>query len=440
METELIFLSHASILIRYKDEYFLTDPWYQSPAFGSWIPIPPMYVHPAYVASIKNKLSILISHAHDDHCDEKFLQIFDRDTAIYSNNFKSKSVMKRVKRNGFTNYNNIDEKGLQIGSFYLRSFRNEEISLDDAMYTIRTPDALIIHCNDNWRILAENIVNMMREEVSIVGSNNTFYMSQNNAASGFPTVYTNITDKIRSEIQNDVINMRLIEGMKNANIVGARYFLPYAGYVGIFLKNKPELLENIISPSKKYIESNLHDKIPKHLEIINMMPGDRFNFDKVIKNFFEKISQENIKDAAINYYNAYGIVDQCQTYKIYEYTNNIQNTLNNFAILFNKFVVDKVSQGKFYPSIIGKTLSIIIEDINLNITIKFGEGCIEFHREANLVIKTDKNIMSGVLSKKIIFENLHVGLLAEFERHPSTVHHRDILMYITMFSYYYLTK
>ena len=438
-KTEIMFLSHASVIIKYENEYLLTDPWYQSPGFGSWIPIPPMYVHPSYVTSLEN-LSILVSHAHDDHCDGKYLQLFDKNTNIYSSDFSSKGVMKRVNSLGFNNYQDIDSQGKQIGSFFIKSFRNEEVSLDDAMYTIRTPDALIIHCNDNWRLLPNDVMEEMSKEVAIVGGENSFYMSQNNAASGFPTIYTNIDEILKKEIAQDVVNIRLIEGMQNASNIQAKYFLPYAGYVGIFLKDSPELLDNVKFPSKKYIDENLKDKIPSTVEVVDMMPGDIFNFKSLHKSFFGEVSEDRIKNSSINYYRQYDIIKGCQTYIQYEEIDNFEITIEKFMDEFNNFVTKKESKDKFYETIIGKTFTIIITDDNSLKTIEFGKGIIEDIRKANLVLKVNKNLMQGVLNKEIIFENLHVGLMAEFERHPNTIHHRDILMYITMFSYYFISQ
>ena len=61
-KTNLLFLNHSSVLIKYEDCYLLCDPWYQQPAFGSWLPAPPPFVHPVYLAALGSKLSILISH------------------------------------------------------------------------------------------------------------------------------------------------------------------------------------------------------------------------------------------------------------------------------------------------------------------------------------------------------------------------------------------
>jgi len=69
-KTSLMFVNHASLLIKKGHRYLLTDPWYLRAGFGSWLPTFQQYVHPTYLAALGDKLTILISHGHDDHCDD----------------------------------------------------------------------------------------------------------------------------------------------------------------------------------------------------------------------------------------------------------------------------------------------------------------------------------------------------------------------------------
>ncbi|HXU25639.1 MAG TPA: MBL fold metallo-hydrolase, partial [Bacteroidia bacterium] len=181
--TSVLFLNHSSVIIQCDGEYLLCDPWFEKPAFGSWLPTFPMFNHPVYIASLESKLSILISHGHDDHCDDDLLELFDKNTPIISSDFASPSVKNRVKKIGFNNYHAVSETGVQVGSFFVKSFRNEDISEDDAMYVIRTKDAVIIHCNDNWFPISEERVAEVKKEIAHVGEKNVIFMSQTNSAS-----------------------------------------------------------------------------------------------------------------------------------------------------------------------------------------------------------------------------------------------------------------
>jgi L-ascorbate metabolism protein UlaG (beta-lactamase superfamily) len=43
-KTSLMFVNHASLLIKQGDRYLLTDPWHLRVGFGSWLPTFQQYV------------------------------------------------------------------------------------------------------------------------------------------------------------------------------------------------------------------------------------------------------------------------------------------------------------------------------------------------------------------------------------------------------------
>lgn len=90
---KVLFQNHSSLLIQNSDKYLLTDPWYNKPAFGSWLPSMPPYIHPSYLAALGDKLTVLVSHGHDDHFDDTLFEIFDRKTKFITADFKSPSVV-----------------------------------------------------------------------------------------------------------------------------------------------------------------------------------------------------------------------------------------------------------------------------------------------------------------------------------------------------------
>src|SRR5436305_522422 len=102
--TNLLFLNHASVLIRCGQEFLLTDPWFQKPAFGSWLPTPPLAVHPAMLAALGPNLRVLVSHGHDDHCDDPFISIFDSSTPFFSADYEAPSVKRRLAKLGMQNF------------------------------------------------------------------------------------------------------------------------------------------------------------------------------------------------------------------------------------------------------------------------------------------------------------------------------------------------
>ena len=105
----VLFQNHSSLLIQHEDRYLLTDPWYSKPAFGSWLPSMAPYVHPSYLAGLGDKLNVLVSHGHDDHFDDKLFEIFDKKTKFITADFKSPSVINRLKKIGFESIVTVGE-------------------------------------------------------------------------------------------------------------------------------------------------------------------------------------------------------------------------------------------------------------------------------------------------------------------------------------------
>ena len=149
---KILFQNHSSLLIECNGKYLLTDPWLDQPAFGSWLPSFPPYIHPSYLAALGKNLIILISHGHDDHFDDKLLKnIFGKETKFVTANFKAPSVLNRVKKLGFNNIESVGVDGKLIDGFNISSYIVEDQSHDDAAYLIHNNNGAIIHANDNWQ-------------------------------------------------------------------------------------------------------------------------------------------------------------------------------------------------------------------------------------------------------------------------------------------------
>jgi hypothetical protein len=435
--TELTLINHASVLIRCGDCFLLTDPWFEKPAFGSWLPTFPMFVHPAYLAALKDKLSILISHGHDDHCDDDLLQLFDRATPIISSDYTSPSVSNRVKRIGFTNYNVAAEDGITIGPFTIRSFRNDQISLDDATYSIRTPDALIIHCNDNWNTLTPHVKEALRAEVAINGADRAVFMSQTNSASGYPLNYRNFDRADRLARLIAKVRGMVRDGTRNAADLGIANFVSYAGFASVFVKGRPDYLADSLVPTAGFIKRNFAADVADGVNVLDMYPGDAFDFERVRQSFLGRAyDDEAIKAASAKFYELSGKVDACDTFREPESSELAPGAVDAFLLSFDRFVRSKVDRSGFSASILGKTLSIIVDERSRH-TMKFGTGLIS-EALSNKEIFVSSGMMASVLRGTSLFENLYTGYNAEFRRNPAGSYNRDIMSYLVMFSYVHL--
>jgi hypothetical protein len=453
LNTSVLFLNHASILIKKGDGYLLTDPWHQRPSFGSWLPTFTQYIHPTYIAALGKKLSILISHGHDDHCDDDLLSIFDKDIEIITADFNAPSVLNRLKKLGFTNIKTANREGLKItNGFTIKSYINPVRSLDDATYTIDTDNGFVVHCNDNWFEFDDDTFKKINIDICKYSPKNVAFFSQTNSASGYPLNYKNFTEEEKVSILKLKVKGMVVQGMKNALKLGLNSFYSYAGLASIFIKDKPEYLALGIIPTGKYIRDYLLDddeskRLSSVMNIKDFYPGDTLNLDngEITNAFISNVdyTDTQLKDATLSYYEKYGIKNQCGNYKEYPVESFDQKQFLYFLKNLNEFAERKVkSDGIAFETIIGKIFEIKVEDINVVGYVKFGEDARleKSLKQPNKRMTVKSAIFNEVLNGNILFENLYTGYGAEWERFPKNEYNRDIVMFIVMFSYIYKNR
>jgi Beta-lactamase superfamily domain len=452
--TSVLFVNHASLLVKKADQYLLTDPWHQRPAFGSWLPTFPQYVHPTYFAALGDKLSILISHGHDDHCDDDLLRIFDKDTEIVTAAFNAPSVLNRLRKLGFTNIKTTDSNGLTLKSgFTIKSYVNPERSLDDATYSIDTGSGFVVHCNDNWFEFDADTLSRIGNDRARYANENIAFFSQTNSASGHPLSYKIFDDRQKISILRSKVKGMVVQGMKNADALGLNSFYSYAGFASVFVKGMPAYLELGLIPTAKFIRDELLDDAESksllgRVNVRDLYPGDVLDLSdgKITKAFISSADYADgrLKDATVRYYDTYGIINHCDTYKPATNEKFDQDRFFYFLENLNEFVGRKIhADAKSFDTIVGKSLEIVILDLNVIGTIVFGGEVYLGARgrgQPNKRITVHSSLMSQVLYGEILFENLYTGYEAQWERFPSDVYNRDIVMFVVMYSYVYKNR
>ena len=103
-------LSHATLLIKCGEHYLLTDPWFETPAFGSWVPNPPSFINPLYLAAntYNDKTAILISHDHGDHFDLGWISRCSKKTPIIYPKYSNNTIGKKLIALGFRNLKELE--------------------------------------------------------------------------------------------------------------------------------------------------------------------------------------------------------------------------------------------------------------------------------------------------------------------------------------------
>ena len=451
--TEVCFVNHASVLVRNGSHYLLTDPWHQRPAFGSWLPSLPQYMHPAYFAALGDRLAVLISHGHDDHCDDEFLAMLDRNTQFVTANFSSPSVSNRLRRLGFDHVTAIDSDGTQLpNGMVVKSYITPTRSLDDATFTIDTGDGLIVHCNDNWFEFDRSVHDAISRDRERFDDANVMFLSQTNSASGYPLNYRGLSAEQKADILKRKVRGMVVQGLKNARALGLSRMFSYAGFASVFVKDKPEYNTMSMFPTARFLKENLLDDVEsrelrRSVDIAEFYPGDVVNLRTGVlsKAFISSAhySDAQMRSSTLRYYEQERIVERCDTFQPVIEAPFDAARLHHFMEQFNQFVVRKTAaDGRTFESVIGKSFEIHVTDADVRCRLVFGEGVVSAlpttPPNKRLLVTTD--VMTRVLDGSILFENLYTGYEGEWERHPPDVYNRDIVMFIVMYSYLYKNR
>jgi Beta-lactamase superfamily domain len=303
--TSFRYLNHASILIRCASNFILTDPWFQRPAFGSWLPVPPIAIHPAYIQTLARSTQdfmIVISHGHDDHLDDEWLVGFPKHVLVLIPEFPAPGTRKRIEALGFKKIIEIPALGIQIGNIRFQTFFNPEISRFDAIISIDTGDSLIVHANDNWKPLTERNRNRLSELTHKYGLERTCYLSQCNIADSFPYVYPQYDIQEKKIIANKRVESMARSSLQNAASIGARYFLNYAGHTKTFDFYNPHMLGLTGFQDYQFIRKIALEEELENLEVLDMVPGDSFDFKSIDKLFGFRLDESILKEESVSYY------------------------------------------------------------------------------------------------------------------------------------------
>jgi len=189
-------LNHASVLLTDRSGFsILVDPWAISPSFGGWVTSPSPFYSDILdlIRKTSENLCIVVSHGHDDHCDEFLLgsSPFAQCTK-YIPKFKSPGLKNRLSRiSSFeTCIVEVDTYPVSVGDFSIFTVINTSLGCDDAHVIIYDSENCIILSNDNWHPFEPNVLSDILRPIGHIDSSNRFYLVQYGIADAFPYTYT----------------------------------------------------------------------------------------------------------------------------------------------------------------------------------------------------------------------------------------------------------
>jgi len=397
-------------------------------------------VHPVYLLALAKdnpKFSIVISHGHDDHLDDEFLSLFPKRTKIIIPQYKSRGMLKRLQRIGLLNICEASMESYRHGCFEFKSYINMSISRDDAVVSIRTPNNMIIHANDNWQKIVGKNLDSLQKDCGEFKSEEILYMSQCNLADGYPNIYTNYTSDEKTLIHNNRVNNIISTGLLNADMIGAKYFLNYAGYAASFIKGDSELRNRVSFKPNSHIQK-ICDDTGRSVTVLDMIPGDSFDFISVQKQFDGIcLSEENLKTQSFNFYEKYNRVARCDSYKNYDKPSaeELNSGLKKFLNEFNDFVMPRLAPTNFNTDIVGCKIVFSASDMDSGAEIFVGGEQNFDNRE--IIFYASASQLNQIVLGKINWESLYIGYAGRVEVCPKNINIRPVVRWLAMYGYFY---
>ena len=308
--------------------------------------------------------------------------------------------------------------------------------MDDALITIDSQNFIVAHANDNWQTLPDDVRNSIKTDFSKHNKSDRLYMSQTNVADGFPLIFENFTDEKKYELTKLRQDKMILDSVKNSINVDCDRFISYAGLALPFIKTNEKLLNEAHCKDIKYIKKLVKDNNLDDI-VLDMIPGDSYNFDKVEKLFGKQYyDHDTIKNASIKYYKKYGWLDSCDTYDM----KSSRITLSEKEKLIDIFI----DNFKIFVDNKFKNTDGFQDDIfNINFTMKdktTTKSCnFTLNPSANVVFTFDDIILEKLLTAEINWEHTYVGYESKVDV-DNDYNIASLIRWLSMYGYVYQNR
>lgn len=210
------YLGHAGFIVEHRGLRLLIDPWFYPAFLNAWFPYPDNRDLLPEVAG-RQFDALYISHAHEDHFDERFLGYLDRSVKVLVPRYRSKVLARRLASVGFGNL-------VLLG-------HGEQHTLADGftatmlLDTSHKEDSGLLLDLDGFTFLDLNDCNTALSELpSIVD----LLAAQYSGAMWYPNCYAYAPDTMAGKVA--AVRAGLMETLlAKVRITGARAYLPSAG-------------------------------------------------------------------------------------------------------------------------------------------------------------------------------------------------------------------
>lgn len=270
---KLFFYGHNCFLVETENEVLVIDPWLNSTGafFGTWHQWPPnFFQREQLIHRCQNKrLSIFITHEHQDHFDIETLQKFfeAQECNLYIPAYKDKFLVRELLKNDLEVVE-IDEGDVIGDEIKFNLFIDDSGINHDSAIFVQTKNFNFLNQND-CKIFDR--LSKIKQKIGVVD----FYSVQFSGANWHPQCFT-MTDEEKAIISKKKSVNKLKNVLGGIQIICPRYFIPAAGPAFF------PFFDEALSTKDKNIfihQSELNDYLLKNSvkNIIYPRPGDEVN-------------------------------------------------------------------------------------------------------------------------------------------------------------------
>jgi hypothetical protein len=200
---EVTHINHASLLVKNRDgNYIWTDPWVLSNAFGAWVQSPSPHADLIFeIAKLPaTRLSLLVSHGHDDHFDEFVMSSPTfQNLSILIPKLSSQGLRKRVEKQlgAGRPVHEVSDSPILHNGFEIMRLVNSEFTGQDAIFLVFADEVCLIHANDNWHRYPRYILEQINAFLRTRNCKQIVFAVQFGIADAFPDSYSGYSDQER---------------------------------------------------------------------------------------------------------------------------------------------------------------------------------------------------------------------------------------------------
>jgi hypothetical protein len=413
---ELAYFNHASIAIvdKAKRFGFITDPWISSPAFGAWQPHPKLNVTAfnTYLDTLEN-YALVISHGHDDHCDDSYIKTRLRPSHIFIPKYSSLGFYKRIQRLCSKDASIVElEHGntYQFGHFRLMATINPDFTSNDAIVAIRDDANTVIHANDNWHTQPDNILKLLYD---FSRRSDITYLAQIGIAGSFPLYYLGLDNSEKKSLVIEQLRLQAESIETNSRSLGAVRAYSYAN------ESRFTFLDSTALYSGTLRESILDDYIKKDTIYQGEMANTN-DFEHECLNFYNLRNHCSFKEVVKEHKSAIPLLLP---------NNEVINKLAKLKNQINGYLNESKIDGMV-------TLSAMSYQ-DLQSLFHSGDILIKHQEAPVLHLYSTYHTWEEILSGTLNLESITIGGCGLLKKSPSSWNARGVHDALSRFGYRY---